>query len=218
MEPVPRPELHPVDGILDAARDLVLQGGARAATVDGIVAASGAPKGSIYHRFSTVEDLLAAVWLRAVRRSQAGFLEALGAGGDPVEAAVAAGLAVCDFARSEPADARLLAAVRREDLVASVADPTLADALRAVNRPLEVGLATMARRLYGRASGGVVQRVACAVVDLPHGAIRRHLVAGTPVPGSVRPQLAAAIRAALAETVPSRMAAAAETSVAATEE
>lgn len=108
--------------------------------------------------------------------------------------------------------------VRLRDLVASVADSTLAHALRAVSRPLEAGLAIMARRLYGRATSGAVQRVACAVVDLPHGAIRRHLVAGTPLPGSVRPQLAAAIRAALAETVPSRTAAAAETSVAGTEE
>lgn len=186
----------------------MLQDGARSATVDRIVAASGAPKGSLYHRFRTVGDLLAAMWLRAVRRSQADFLQALGADGNAVEAAVAAGLAVHDFALDVPAEARLLAAVRREDLVDSVTDPDLARALREVNRPLEAGLAAMARRLYGRASRAAVQRVACAVVDLPHGAIRRHLVANTAVPSSVRPQLAAAVRAALLSSGDSATAAA----------
>jgi AcrR family transcriptional regulator len=59
-----RPELHRADRILDSARELVLEGGARAATIDGIVSASGAPKGSIYHRFATLNELLASMWLR----------------------------------------------------------------------------------------------------------------------------------------------------------
>jgi AcrR family transcriptional regulator len=194
---VPRPERHPVDGILDVSRDLVLRDGARSVTVDRIVAASGAPKGSVYYRFSTVDDLLATMWIRAVRRSQARFLEPLSAGGDPVEAAVAAGLAVHDFAWQEPADARLLAALRREDLVGEVTDPALAVALQEVNDPLRAALSALARRLYGRATRDTVERTTCAVVDLPQGAIRRHLVAGVAVPGGVRSQLTAAIRAAL---------------------
>ena len=88
--------------ILDASRDLVLRDGARGVTVDRIVAASGAPKGSVYHRFSTVDDLLAAMWLRAVRRSQDRFLQPLTASGDPIEAAIAAGLAIHDFACQIP--------------------------------------------------------------------------------------------------------------------
>ena len=119
---MPRPERHPVDKILDVSRDLVLRDGARGVTVDRIVARSGAPKGSVYHRFSSVNDLLATMWLRGVRRSQARFLEPLNAGGDPMSAAVAAGLAIHDFATENPADARLLAAMRREDLVGEVSD------------------------------------------------------------------------------------------------
>ena len=196
---MPRPERHPVDGILDVTRDLVLRDGARGVTVDRIVAASGAPKGSVYYRFSTVDDLLATMWLRAVRRSQERFLTPLSAGGDPIEAAVAAGLAVHDFAWQEPADARLLAAVRREDLVGEVTDPALAVALREVNNPLRAALTALARRIYGRATQDAVERTTCAVVDLPQGAIRRHLVAGVVVPSGVRSQLIAAIRAALCD-------------------
>jgi AcrR family transcriptional regulator len=190
-----RPELHSADKILDSARELVLEGGARAATIDGIVSASGAPKGSIYHRFATLNELLASMWLRAVRRSQDAFLAAL-AHPDAEEAAVAAGLAVHDFARGQPGDARLLASLRREDLLGSVS-PDTQQALREVNDRLAVAVVALARRLCGRASKSAVERTMCAVIDLPQGAIRRHLIAGSPPPRSVRPQLEAAIRAAL---------------------
>ena len=143
------------------------------------------------------------MWLRAVRRSQDRFLQQLNASGDPVEAAVAAGLAIQDFASEEPADARLLASLRREDLVGEVTDPALVVALQEVNDRLTKALTALARRLYGRATRDTVQRTTCAVVDLPIGAIRRHLVSSVAVPGNVRPQLTAAIRAALGDrTVP----------------
>ena len=199
MGSVPRPERHAVDKLLDVSRDLVLSDGARAVTVDRIVAVSGAPKGSVYHRFSTINDLLAAMWLRGVRRSQERFLEPLRDDRDPVDAAVAAGLAIHDFAVEQPADARLLVAMRREDLVGEVTDVELITALQQVNDRLRKELTSLARRLYGRATRDAVERTTCAVVDLPQGAIRRHLVSGVALPRSIRPQLAAAIRAALLE-------------------
>ena len=133
---VPRPSLHSTDGLLDVARELVVRDGARFVKLDRIVAASGAPKGSIYHRFPTVDHLLAAMWLRAVRRSQAEFLDELHAEGDPVQVGVRAGLAIYEFAQREPADARLLAALRREDIVETVADATLIAQLADINEPL----------------------------------------------------------------------------------
>lgn len=57
--------------------------------MDQLVATSGAPKGSVYHRFGTLDELLAPLWLRAARRSQAAFLAALDVE-DPTEAAVSA--------------------------------------------------------------------------------------------------------------------------------
>jgi|SRR5665213_480197 len=194
---MPRPELHSTEHILDAARALVLDRGARAATVNGIASTSGAPKGSIYHRFATTGDLLAAMWLRAVRRAQRGTLDAM-AIDDPVEAAVAGGLSVYDFARAESADARLLASLRREDLFDSVSDRTLQRELGAANDALQTALVELTMRLHGRASRAAVEQTACAVTDLPLGAIRRHLVAGSALPAALRDQLEAAIRAALA--------------------
>ena len=193
---MPRPELHSVDGILDSARDLVLEGGARAATIDGIVAASGAPKGSIYHRFPTLNDLLAEMWLRSVKRSQGTFLAALDEP-DPQEAAVGAALSVYDFSEADPADAQLLAALRREDLLGSVTSAEAKRALENVNKEMREGVLDLARRLYGRASEATVEKTTFAVIDLPQGAIRRHLVARRALPKSLRDQLEAATRAAL---------------------
>jgi AcrR family transcriptional regulator len=68
--------------MLDVARDLLLEGGAHGATVEAISRASGAPTGSIYHRFGSRDELVTRLWMRAVRRSQAAFLEALDLG-DP---------------------------------------------------------------------------------------------------------------------------------------
>lgn len=183
--------------MLDAARDLVLNGGVRAATIDKVVVASGAPKGSVYHRFATLNDLLAAMWLRAVRRSQDHFLLAL-THPDATEAAVAASLSIYDFARANPGDARLLASMRRADLLGSVTDETVQRALTDVNAPLERAFKRMATRLYGRATKANIERTICAMVDLPHGAMRRHLIDGSAPPVGLREQLERAVRAALA--------------------
>ena len=47
------PRKHQTDVILDATRALVLAEGPRAASVGAIAKASGAPAGTLYHRFGT---------------------------------------------------------------------------------------------------------------------------------------------------------------------
>jgi AcrR family transcriptional regulator len=195
---VGRPPLHTEEAILDAAQTLVLEGGARSATLNAIAQASGAPKGSVYHRFASLNELLAAMWARAVRRSQQAFIEALEEP-DAMRAAVAAALSIYDFARREPADARLLASLRREDLIESVEAPRLQRELAELNRPLQDALAELARRLFGDVTRDELERTVCAVVDLPIGAIRRHLIAGGQLPETIPDQLAAAVRAALGD-------------------
>jgi AcrR family transcriptional regulator len=189
-----RPRLHSEHAILDAARALVLDGGARAATLNAIAAASGAPKGSIYHRFESLDELLAALWIRAVRRSQAEFTEATKAP-DAMRAAIGAALSIYDFAAREPADARLLASLRREDL--AHATPRLEGELATLNHPLERALVDLTRRLFGKSTPANVEATVTAIVDLPIGAVRRPLIAGQPLPTQARDQLEAAVRAAL---------------------
>ncbi|KKC02727.1 helix-turn-helix domain-containing protein, partial [Mycobacterium nebraskense] len=64
------PRKHETDVILDAARALVLAGGPRAASVAAIAKTSGAPAGTLYHRFGNRDGILTAAWLRALERFQ----------------------------------------------------------------------------------------------------------------------------------------------------
>lgn len=143
------PRKHQTDVILDAARTLVLTDGPRAASVGAIAKASGAPAGTLYHRFTNRDGILAAAWLRALGRFQS---RALAADADTVlEAAVATAVAAIDFLRAVPDDARLLVALRPGDLLDDKPDDDLRRTLAAQNAPLIDRLTTFARELYGSA-------------------------------------------------------------------
>lgn len=202
------PRKHPTDEILDAARTIVLRRGPRAASVKAIASASGAPVGTLYHRFGNRDGLLAEVWLRALGRFQELALAGAqprggpqprgeaGAQAAPLERAVAMARAAVDFAAQHPDDARLLLALRREDLLD--ADPTdeLRQRIAAMNAPLMEAVRAITRDLVGRADARAVDAVVRAVVDLPYAAVRRH-VSGPGVPAWLADDVADAARALL---------------------
>jgi AcrR family transcriptional regulator len=194
---VPRKSLHAPEAMLDVARDLLLEEGAHGATIEAISAVSGAPTGSIYHRFGSRDELVTRLWMRAVRRSQAAFLDAVDVD-DPALAAVSGGMSIFDFCRAQPRDARLLVSFRYEDLVRAAPQGPLADELRELNRPVEAAVAGLARALHGRATPAAVGHVLLVVFDLPYGAVRRHLIAGVDPPQRLRADLERALRGALA--------------------
>src|SRR5271168_4485258 len=113
------PRKHETDVILDAARALVLAGGPRAASVAAISKASGAPPGTLYHRFGNRDGILTAAWLRALERFQARAMAAseTNTADTPAETAVAMAVAGVSFARELPQDARLLLTIRPGDLL-----------------------------------------------------------------------------------------------------
>src|SRR5215218_5744305 len=144
------PRKHPTDRILDAARALALTEGPRAVSVAAIADASGAPAGTLYHRFGTRDGILRAAWLRALEGFQAHWLEAA-RNPDPLEAGVAMATSVVAFAHVHPDDARLLLTLRPQDLLDTSPDADIRELLRAMNEPLEADLRRIARALHGRA-------------------------------------------------------------------
>src|ERR1700716_2411411 len=100
-----RPALYSEDSIMDAVREVELERGARAATMEAIAISSGAATGSIYPRFDSLEGLLARSWMRAMQRVQAAILRA--ETDDIIEAGVAGALGVYDFCLRERDDALL---------------------------------------------------------------------------------------------------------------
>jgi AcrR family transcriptional regulator len=167
------PTKHHSDHILDAARTLALSEGPRAVSVAAIADASGAPAGTLYHRFGSRDGILRAAWLRALERFQAGWLEAA-RDPDPLHAGVAMAVSVVAFARARPDDARLLLTLRPQDLLDAGPDADLRELQRAMNAPLEAELRRVARALHGRADARTLDAVVRATVDLPYGVVRRH--------------------------------------------
>ncbi len=185
--------LHDTDMLLDAARDLIIEGGSHAAGIRAIAERSGAPSGSLYHRFGSRDALVAQAWLRAVRRFQAGFLAALEAD-DPRDGIADAVRWAVLFALDEPSDARLLLSHSRRDLLHVEPHGALAADLTTVNEPLTRATRALAIRLFGNARAAARERVSYALTDLPLAVLRRHLAAGT-LSAATADSLAAAARA-----------------------
>jgi AcrR family transcriptional regulator len=188
------PRKHESDVILDAARALVLAGGPRAASVAAIAKSSGAPAGTLYHRFGNRDGILAAAWLRALERFQAQAMAA--DAGAPLDAAVAMAVAAISFARELPEDARLLLTIRPGDLLDDEPDAEFAETLAAMNAPLTRRVGALARQLYGRGDARSVDAVARAIVDLPYAVVRRH-AHDEPLPSWLEADVAASVRAVL---------------------
>jgi AcrR family transcriptional regulator len=191
-----RRAVHPSEDILDTTRALVIESGAHGATIDAISWHSGAPVGSLYHRFGSRDHLLAEMWARAVRRSQAAFIAAA-RHPKPEQAALDAALSIYEFVRQYPADARLLASFRREDLLRDARRPALLRELQQLNQPLEAAVTVLARRLFGRPTRRAVAQTLLATIDIPMGMVRRYLLAGSEVPEWLSEPLEAAVRAIL---------------------
>jgi AcrR family transcriptional regulator len=199
---MPRPALHQTDVALDAARDLILDSGPRRAGIREIAQRSGAPSGSLYHRFGSRDNLVALAWLRAVRRFQTGFVKALDAD-DPHDAVKGAVKWGVQYALTEPADTRLLLCFSRDDLLdADPAADTLTE-LAAVNLAVESAVHRLARLAFGTITTASVERITYAVIDLPYAVLRRHVQAGTLSRRTIAPLQSAAV-AILNDSEPTR--------------
>jgi AcrR family transcriptional regulator len=188
------PRKHETDAILDATRALVLADGPRAASVAAIARASGAPAGTLYHRFGNRNGILTAAWLRALERFQSRAMA--GAGETPLDSAVAMGVAAVQFARATPGDARLLLTIRPADLLDGEPDADFETRLGAMNAPLVERVRELACGVFGNDDARTMDAITRAVVDLPYAAVRRH-ADDAEFPVWLEEDLAQAVRALL---------------------
>jgi AcrR family transcriptional regulator len=180
------PRKHDTDTILDAVRALALRDGPRAVSVAAIARESGAPVGTLYHRFKNRDGLVSAAWLRALYWFHARWLAAAQEP-DPLEAGVAMAVSVVAFAREHPDDAQLLLTLRRSDLLDAHGDAP------ALNTPVHEQIV----RLAGSTDPRALDRVTRAIVDIPYAAVRRHR---HPLPDWLEAEVADAARALLTTT------------------
>lgn len=104
-----RTATHSAESLLAAAVGLFASGGARALTMSAVARTTGAPSGSVYHRFPDRPALLAGVWVHTVQNFQEAYLRELGA--QPTAAdAVRAAEWIVDWCRRNPGSAAVLQA------------------------------------------------------------------------------------------------------------
>lgn len=174
-----RPPTHDHDSLLDAAARLFATGGARSVTMAAVARSTGAPSGSVYHRFPDRLALLAALWLRSSGRFLAQYLRVVGSSPEPGEA-VAAAAWIVDWCRDNLAEAAVLQAGVRTfepDEWPQATRTELAERTAAQNRSLQAIVGTVAAR-----TGRPPDHVTFALIDLPLAVVRPHLLQGEPPP------------------------------------
>jgi AcrR family transcriptional regulator len=205
---MPRPRLHDVDTMLDAAEHLVGAGGPAALTLRNLAHDTGAPVGTLTHAFGSRDALVARLWLRAATgfldRQTAGVDAALAAGGQGGSATVAAALEPVGLVAQRPDTAAVLLGYRREDLLGPDVPSELVADLRALDERFVALLVRLAQALWGRSDRAAVETITVCVVDLPTGLLRRHLRGAAGVPSDTAIQLRAAVRGVLALGPPPR--------------
>jgi AcrR family transcriptional regulator len=193
---MPRAAVHTAEALLDEAERLVAAGGLRALTVERLSAATGAPIGSIYYRFASRSALAAELWMRAVERFQAGLIAEL-AGPEPIAAGVGAALHTLRWSRRNPSAAHMLLLYRDVDFLAEDLPEPWRERAAGLNAPLLAALRAYAKRLYGSSRQRDLRRVGLALIDIPYGAVHRHLAVGKPIPAETDTLVAEAVEALL---------------------
>jgi AcrR family transcriptional regulator len=199
-----------LDGLLDVAEQLATAGDPEGLTLRRLAVEAGASNGSIYHAFSSKEELLARVWIRAARRlltEQTARVEsAINSASSEEEAedaVVSAALWPVEFALEHPSTARLFFGQRRDQLFSPRGLPSeITEELDDVQRLFTGLLITLARARWGRTDRVAVEAIAVCVVDLPGGLMQRKLVAGQALGPQLPTQIEAACRALLALELP----------------
>ncbi|AVP98481.1 hypothetical protein C7S18_15375 [Ahniella affigens] len=186
--------------MLEATRALAVQLGPAEVTIAKIAATLGAPTGSIYHRFSSRDELLGQVWLNAAARYQADYHQVLSQG-DPIDAAIASVRFVLSRARIDPDESRLLMLHRREDFLDQAWPKPMQDAGRALEADARRQFLDFGKRLLllGASDATAMAGLRYALIDVPLAAIVPALRRGKTPDATQDHWVLAATRAVLAE-------------------
>lgn len=174
-----RPPRYAHAQILDGAKRVSAEIGPQKLTIAAVAARTGVPVGSIYHRYASRDEILAAVWLDLIEEFQEHFLAALVAE-DPVRAGLAAVRYACSWIGRHPREARLLLLHRREDFASDRWPAAYRRRAAGLAQRATANVGAYAARLIGRGGAEELRLVRFALVDLPTAALRADVEAGVP--------------------------------------
>ena len=197
---MPRPARISTDQLLDAAAGLAIEEGPAGLSVSTVARRLGVPSGSMYHRFSSRDEMTAAMWLRSVERFQEGWLGAVG-DPDPVTAVRGAAQHVLTWCREHPTDAQVALLYRSRDLVDGDWPPSYRERNERQQARAREALTVLADRFDGPGDE-VDRRLRFATVAVPLGAVRPALVEGQPPPPYLDALVDETVRAVLEPLTP----------------
>lgn len=171
---MPRPARYTSDVLLDAAAELLAAEGPAAVTMSAVARATGAPSGSLYHRFPTRAALCGELWVRTEERFQERLLEALSSVDDAQQRCVAGALHTLQWCRENPVQAQVLLAGPDELALGEWPEP-IGGRRKRLQRRLRRALSDIP------GDGG---RLNAALIDVPTAIVRRHLRARQAIPVS----------------------------------
>jgi AcrR family transcriptional regulator len=181
-----RPARYDGADIVAGAKEISVDIGPQKLTVAAVARRTGVPVGSIYHRYASRDEILAAVWLDLVEEFQARFLAALEAD-DAVEAGLDAVRDVVAWVRRHPREARLLLLHRREDFAAERWPASYRRRAEGLATRAAASMSRYTARLTGRSGAAALRHVRFALVDLPTATLKRDIEAGErPTPSTER--------------------------------
>lgn len=170
------------DQIIDAAQAEVLKHGFDT-TLSQVAQRIGAPIGSLYHRFSSREELMATLWVRAIKRWHTRLFEIIEAGDDPNEVLVSMAVETARYCRAHPDEARAMTLYRHSNLVVSCPE-NLHEEVATINDAIFGRIAELARlRFPARAHDPeLVFFVFTSVNQLAYGLVRPFIGSPEPIP------------------------------------
>ncbi len=173
-----RAEQFDSETILDAALAEGAASGFERLSASAVARRLGAPSGSLYHRYSNRDAMVAALWLRTVRRFQAAYLAVLAADEPAAKRIHAAIDCVFDWCVRNPSQARLLQCYRREDLLQAATPVQVSREAQGLNDDLAAAFSRLAGEIDPASPD--LARIQFVCVTLPGAVIRDALRGAQP--------------------------------------
>ncbi len=176
---------------LDAAVEIIAKDGLSSLTVAALAARVQAPVGSVYHRFSSLDALLAEVWLKIIESFQKNFIHLLRKDG------LRATLYCLHWVRRHPNEARVMLLYRIHDFISGTWPPDLQKHALRLDNELHEAVAAFIRVKFGKVTPKNIERTIFAVYDAPIGIISRYLRHNKIPPASVNELIRETYRAVI---------------------
>ncbi|MCB1167415.1 MAG: TetR/AcrR family transcriptional regulator [Leptospiraceae bacterium] len=177
---------------ISAAQDVIATDGLEGLNVHKIARQAGATTGSLYHRFSSVDELAAMAWMEAAESFQSQFAVALS--GSSLEQSVLAGALVTpEWSRKNLTAARVLLRTSAATLKQQELPPALHRRLGRLQSNLRRTILGFASRFESKAGIERIELFQFLLADMPLAAVTPYLKRGESPPDRVNKVIRTAI-------------------------